>query len=414
MGGMDLQRVKVSELKFYPGNPRRIDKETLERLKWSIQEFGIVEPLVINSKRQVIGGNQRLKALRELGIEEVDCILVDLPIEKEKALNLALNKITGEWDIELLKNFIIDIDNTLLEMVGFDSKEIEVLTEVEEYTEGEDEVPDVEEKAFTQEGDLWLLGRHRLLCGDATKKEDVEKLMNGEKADMVFTDPPYNVNYTGGPPGEWGRKVWKKIKGDKMNDKDYSEFIASFLVNCIKYTKSQAPFYMCFGDKNIHIVRKVWDDAGLYLSSTIIWYKINHFVATGSDYQKAYEPILYGWKRGERHYWCGDRTQTDVWEVARNMVNKYHPTQKPIELIVRAIKNSSKGENMIYDPFCGSGSTFIACEKTGRTCYGMEIDPHYCDVIVKRYINFTHREDVTLIRNDKELSYSEIKEQLWI
>jgi len=372
---MDLQRVKVSELRFYPGNPRRIDKETLERLKWSIQEFGVVEPLVINGKKQVIGGNQRLKALRELGIEEVDCIQVDLPVEKEKALNLALNKITGEWDIELLKTFILDIEDNILELVGFDTKEIDELTDIETEIEGEDEVPELEEETFTQTGDIWILGRHRLMCGDATKREDIEKLMNGEKADMVFTDPPFD-----------------------LDDISWFKLIPS-------HDKTQ--IFVMSKDKTVVALASHYKD--LFRHFFVVDFVIATLISKNRPMQR-HDLIAYFANKNNFNN-TGDGFSTIIESYKIRKGNFKH--EKQVRLPAKFIVHYSKQSDIILDLFGGSGSTLIACEQLNRTCYMMEIDPHYCDVIVKRYMKFTGKKDVILIRGGKEIPYSEIKGQAW-
>jgi len=365
---MKIEKRKINDLKFYPGNPRKISKEMLESLKKSLSEFGIVDPLVINKDNQVIGGNQRLKALQDLKIEEVDAVIVDFPKSKEKALNVALNKIAGEFDGELLESFIKGIEPIDLELTGFDNNEIEDLIAQfripEEGLTDDDEIPEKVE-TVCKTGDLWQLGNHRLLCGDATKKEDVDKLMGGEKADMVFTDPPYGINY-------------KDLKGKHRpiandNGVAISDLLTLLPNDCPRYVccnwKSYPEFYQAIPNSKALIV---WDK-GYGVQNLDKFYKRHEFI------------IYYGKFGGEK------TVDGDVWLINRE-VRLDHPTAKPVELIERAIRYSSKVDNIVLDFFGGSGSTLIACEKLGRRCYMMEIDEHYCDVIIQRWQNFTGKQ----------------------
>jgi len=359
---MKIEKRKVSDLKFYPGNPRKISKEMLESLKKSLSEFGIVDPLVINKDNQVIGGNQRLKALQDLKIEEVDVVIVDFPKSKEKALNVALNKIAGEFDGELLESFIKGIEPIDLELTGFDDNEIEDLIAQfrmsEEGLTDDDEIPEKVE-TVCKTGDLWQLGNHRLLCGDATKKEDVDKLMGGEKADMVFTDPPYGLG------GYAGRS--KKFDGIKGDDEDVIKFY-----ECIPKDISER--YIWGNYKVLMRLKEIPRDV-------IVWVKNN--IGMGRGYRGQYEMCFY--------WGSFKKSDSDIWIIDKD-TNYLHPTQKPVALAKRAILNSSMQGNIVSDFFGGSGSTLIACEKLGRRCYMMEIDEHYCDVIIQRWQNFTGKQ----------------------
>ena len=383
---MKIQTMKVSELKFAPYNPRKIADKELAKLKRSISEFGYVEPIVWNKRTGfVVGGNQRLKILRELGIEEVDVVVVDLDDAKEKALNVALNKISGEWDFIKLKDVLTDIDtgDFDIELTGFDLDEIENLItfdkEPEEDNFDADAAIDEIEEPKTKRGDIYLLGKHRLMCGDSTDKATVDKLMDGKKADMVFTDPPYGVNVKGG-----------KGKGNTIaGDLTQTAIPFSFEI-CVKQaTKDKARFYFCGGEGNIGLYFKLFERYLAQIPKLLIWVK-NGFVLKQNGYHNQYELIFYGFKAGGggKEYWYSGRTEdeaSDVWRVSRDATTSYlHPTQKPIELPARAIRNSSKAGDTIFDPFGGSGSTLIACEQLNRTCYMMEIDPKYCQVIVDR------------------------------
>ena len=400
---MQIEKMKVSDLKFAPYNPRKIDDKELAKLKRSISEFGYVEPIVWNKRTGfVVGGNQRLKALRELEIEEVDVVVVDLDDAKEKALNVALNKISGEWDFIKLKDVLTDIDtgDFDIELTGFDLDEIGELIAFDKEPEedGFDADAAIEEieEPKTKRGDIYLLGKHRLMCGDSTIKEDVEKLMDGKKADMVFTDPPYGVNVKGG-----------KGKGNTIaGDLTQTAIPFSFEI-CVKQaTKDKARFYFCGGEGNIGLYFKLFERYLAQIPKLLIWVK-NGFVLKQNGYHNQYELIFYGFKAGGggKEYWYSGRTEdeaSDVWRVSRDATTSYlHPTQKPIELPARAIRNSSKAGDTIFDPFGGSGSTLIACEQLNRTCYMMEIDPKYCQVIVDRMRNLDP--DIVIKKNGMKI-----------
>ena len=354
-------------------NPRQLKKEQFNQLKDSIKRFGLVDPVIINKndsrKNIIIGGHQRTRVAESLGIEEVPCVEVDLTLDEERELNVRLNKNTGEWDFDILAD-MFDIDE--LKDWGFTDDEL-LGFELEEEKEGnidDDEIPEVEE-AVTKLGDLWILGEHRLLCGDATKKEDVDLLMDGNKADMVFVDPPYGVDYKG-------------INNDSRDG------LNNLLDKSFKYinnnSKQGSAIYCFHSDKCSDIFSNIFR-VYFHFSSMIIWYK-NSLTLSQTDYQSQHEPCLYGWVKDGTHNFYGDRKQTSVWEIKKETFLK-HSTNKPVEFITKAINNSSKKNNIVLDSFLGSGSTLIACEKTDRKCYGMELDPHYCDVIVKRWEEFT-------------------------
>ena len=415
-----MQIEDINPAKYNPRLGLQPGDSEYEKIKRSIQEFGFVETLVWNKRTgSLVGGHQRLKVLKELGYTEAKVSVVDLPEEKEKALNLALNKIQGDWDYErlgeLLKELEKDID---LALTGFDMEEIEdVFIRFEMPGEIiEDETPDPPKEPTAKLGDLWTLGRHRLLCGDATVAKDMERLMGGKVADMVLTDPPYNVDYTG------KTKDALKIKNDKMGDAVFQSFLADAFRCMNTALKSGGSFYVCHAESNGLEFRKALADTELMLKQAIIWVK-NLFVMGRQDYQWMHEPILYGWKEGAAHYFVDDRTQvtviedikpnikkmkkdemaklleeiysgklhTTVLRVDRPTVSSLHPTMKPIKLLAKLIGNSSKKNEIILDPFGGSGSTLIACEQLNRVCYMMELDPKYCDVIIERWENFTGR-----------------------
>jgi len=390
---MKIEKMKVSDLKYAPYNPRKIDDKELAKLKRSISEFGYVEPIVWNERTGfVVGGNQRLKALRELGIEEVDVVVVDLDDAKEKALNVALNKISGEWDFIKLKDVLTDIDtgDFDIELTGFDLDEIENLItfdkEPEEDNFDADAAIDEIEEPKTKRGDIYLLGKHRLMCGDSTIKEDVERLMDGKKADMVFTDPPYGVNYHSQTSSMYygkGRKGKErdKIIGDE-NTEIYKKFVPIMKENVV------GPMYVFCGAGTEIDLLMVFRDNSLILINTLIWDKMRfggH--ALGANYKPRFEMFYYVIGKNTDRLWAGKNDEETLWQLKRDNKTEFHTTQKPIALAMRAITNHTA--KLILDLFGGSGSTLIACEQLNRICYMMELDERYCDVIVRRWEEFT-------------------------
>ncbi len=373
------ERRKISELIPYEHNPRKITDKGKSDLKKSIDKFGLAEPVVINTNNIIIGGHARYFVMQERGDTACDCYVPERELTEQemKELNVRLNKnIAGEFDWDILAN---EFEMEDLKEWGFDDKELS-LGFPEEITE--DEAPAVEEgEPDSKLGEVYELGRHRLMCGDATKKEDVEKLMDEVKADMVFTDPPYGVDYE----GKTREKL--KIKNDITTDV-FKESLPSYILA----TKNGASFYVCCPPGNKFKDFFLPFEEVCHLSATIIWVK-NSLVMGHGDYHYQHEPILYGWNKNGVHNFYGDRTNTTIWNVDRPSASKMHPTMKPIALVAKAIVNSSKSEDVILDLFGGSGSTLIAAEQTGRTCYMMELDPKYCDVIRKRYDNFVNNSD---------------------
>jgi len=373
----------VGALIFAEYNPRQLTKDQYKSLRDSMERFGLVDPVIINKhpdrENIVIGGHQRLRIAKDMGIEKVPCVELSLDLNQEKELNVRLNRNVGEWDYDALANYF---DVGELTEWGFTEDELQFW--VDEPTEGlieDDEVPEVEE-AVTQAGDLWLLGEHRVLCGDATKKEDVERLMEGQKADMVFTDPPYGVMY-------------KSSKSNAISgDLSQATIPLSFKEIIHSAASKDARIYICGGSNNAQMYFSLFDSYCQQMPKILVWVK-ETFVMRPNNYHSQYEFIYFGWtgKGGSTKYWYGDRKQSDVWQFNRDNSKDYlHPTQKPTVLAETAIGYSCPQSGIVYEPFLGSGSTLIACEKAGRKCYGMEIDPHYCDVIVKRWEEFTGKE----------------------
>jgi DNA modification methylase len=388
---------KIKSLVEAEYNPRKLSENQKQHITDSIKRFGIVDPIIINvnkdRKNIIIGGHQRVRVAKTLGYEELPCVELDLSRDQERELNIRLNKNTGEFDYEIL-NELFDIDE-LLDW-GFTEDELEMFEEPEsDGLTDDDEIPEVDEP-ICKLGELWKLGDHKLLCGDATKPDDVERLMDGQKADMVFTDPPYGVAVNSGGIEDLKARNRRTdrlvVKNDDLKDDELHPFLVLAFNNYFKNMKDGGVIYVCHAEalgKDV-IFRTAFVECGFKPAEIIIWVK-DQFAFGRQDYHWRHEPIIYGWKEGAAHYFIDDHTQDTVWNIARPKKSKLHPTTKPIELVEKAVNNSSRIRNLILDLFLGSGSTLIACEKTNRKCYGMEIDPHYCDVIIKRWEDFTGR-----------------------
>lgn len=393
---MNIQIIDINKLIPATYNPRKdLNPDDAEyiKIKNSIVKFGFVSPLVINKDMTVIGGHQRLKVLKDLGITEVECIVVDLDKTNEKALNIALNKIQGDWDEDKLEALLqeLKLEEFDMNLTGFDFDEVdEILNDINGTKEDNFDVDSAYEEIeepITKPGDIWILGNHRLMCGDSTHKDDIMRLMNNQDADMLLTDPPYNVDYV----GKTAEAL--KIKNDNMDDNQFYEFLRKVFENMYIVTKEGASIYVFHADTEGINFRKAFKDAGFKLAECLIWKK-DCFVMGRQDYQWQHEPVLYGWKEGKAHYFINDRTQSTILEFDRPKQSTLHPTMKPIDLIAKLIKNSSKENDIILDLFGGSGSTIIAAEQLNRCCYTMELDPKYCDVIVKRWETLTNKEAI--------------------
>lgn len=393
---MNIQIIDINKLIPATYNPRKDlkpDDAEYIKIKNSIVKFGFVSPLVINKDKTVIGGHQRLKVLKDLGITEVECIVVDLDKTNEKALNIALNKIQGDWDEDKLEALLqeLKLEEFDMNLTGFDFDEVdEILNDINGTKEDNFDVDSAYEEIeepITKPGDIWILGNHRLMCGDSTHKDDIMRLMNNQDADMLLTDPPYNVDYV----GKTAEAL--KIKNDNMDDNQFYEFLRKVFENMYIVTKEGASIYVFHADTEGINFRKAFKDAGFKLAECLIWKK-DCFVMGRQDYQWQHEPVLYGWKEGKAHYFINDRTQSTILEFDRPKQSTLHPTMKPIDLIAKLIKNSSKENDIILDLFGGSGSTIIAAEQLNRCCYTMELDPKYCDVIVKRWETLTNKEAI--------------------
>lgn len=402
----------VDKLIPYARNSRTHNDEQVAQIVASIKEFGFTNPILIGADDVIIAGHGRLLAAQRMGLKEVPVVrLPHLTETQRRALVIADNKIAlnAGWDEEMLALEMkelgeMDFD---LDLLGFSLDELKELNAFGEPkttsdTE-EDEVPEVPEEAVTKPGDVWILGEHRLLCGDTTMYDDVKKLMGDDIAMMIFTDPPYNVNYGSSMKDSIryhaGTLGGRKIMNDNLGD-GFAQFLTDSLSNLMMFNNGAA--YVCMSSSELHTLYSAFIAAGGKWSTFIIWAK-NTFTLGRADYQRQYEPILYGWGADKKHYWCGDRDQADVWEYNKPVRNDLHPTMKPVELVERAINNSSKIGDIVLDGFGGSGSTLIAAEKTRRKARLMELDPKFCDVIVQRWEEYTGKK-AELLSNNAESS----------
>ena len=456
---MQIERISIDRLRAAAYNPRKDLKAgdpEFEKLRRSIEQFGYVEPAVWNKRTgNVVGGHQRIKVLKYLGYTEADCVVVDLDDAQEKALNIALNKISGEWDAGLLTALLKDLEQggVDLSLTGFDASETAELfgkgalenAKEDNFDEGK-ALEAAERQPVTRLGDIWRLGRHKLLCGDSAKPEDVARLFGGEQAEIMVTDPPYNVDYGNllEHRAEAGLTQVRHadIINDKMNDANFKAFLLEFYKTAKGVLKGGAAFYIFHSSRETLNFMSALKEAGLKYAQSLTWIK-NHFTLGRQDYQWITEPILYGWKEAEGcpHYFINDRSKPNIYEDAqidfkklsktdaaallekifatekttairceRPMRSVEHPTMKPIKLCAELIYNSSREGALVYDGFSGSGSTLIAAEQLNRRCYAVELDPRYCDCTVKRYIEQTKNDaGVTLIRDGKGIRYSDLK-----
>lgn len=443
---MNIEKRAMNDLKPAEYNPRKAltpDDAEYQKIKRSIEKFGYIDPVIINKDGTIIGGHQRYSVLSELGYTEIDVVVLDLSKEDEKALNVALNKISGEWDELKLKDLLVELDlgDYDISLTGFDDKDLEELIELTEFE------PEVTEDEFDSEtaysdsvsegplvkpGEVWQLGRHRLMCGSSTDINDVKKLMGAEMMDLIITDPPYNVNYEekAAALNEYrpNNNGAMEIQNDLMEKEDFYSFLLSAFENMGAFMREGAAVYVFHADIEGLTFRKAFDDAGIKLAQVLIWEK-NNFVLGRQDYQWRHEPILYGWKEGARHYFVNDRTQdtvileddvdfeamkkAELVQYIKDLMHRYadqtsviyekkpmssslHPTMKPLELVGKLMKNSSKKGWNVGDFFGGSGSTLMAAEQLYRNAYIMELSEHYCSVIIKRWEDFTGQQAVRI------------------
>ena len=393
-----IEQIAIEELRPDPANPRRISDNELEALTRSIREFGFVDPVIARREdRVVIGGHQRLVAARRLGMKTVPVVFVDLTLEQARTLNVALNKISGTWDDALLARLLNDLAATPdidLTLTGFAESEIKQLLKALETREKRERIEQFDLDAAlghatreprTKAGDVWLLGSHRLACGDSTDPAAVTRLLGNERAQVAFLDPPYNVAY-GDHGGQQRGSRKRRIANDSMPTAEWEVFCRGWAQQLLNNVDGAV--YVCMSTKEWPLVSRVLEEVGAHWSDTIVWAK-DRFTLGRSDYQRQYEPIWFGWREGAKHHWCGDRDQGDVRTIPRPSDSPLHPMTKPLALVERALTNSSRAGDRVLDLFLGSGTTLIAAERTGRRCLGVELDPLYCDVAVARREAFT-------------------------
>ena len=403
---MQYYLADINDLIPYIRNARTHSESQIAQIAASIKEFGFLSPILIAEDNTILAGHGRLAAARKLGLKQVPCVKEShLTETQRRAYIIADNKLSlnAGWDDEMLAIELSELQGAdfELELLGFDESELASIFEDDK--EVEDDDFDVEEElnkpCFSKAGDICTLGRHRLICGDATKEETYKRLMDGKRANLVVTDPPYNVNYEGSAG---------KIKNDNMDSDKFYNFLLDAFSNMEKVMADDASIYVFHADTEGLNFRKAFNDAGFYLSGCCIWKKPS-LVLGRSPYQWQHEPCLYGWKKKGKHQWYSGRKETTIWEFEKPKKNADHPTMKPIALLAYPISNSSMSNTLILDPFGGSGSTLIACEQTDRSCYTIELDEKFCDVIVKRYIEQVGtNKDVSVLRAGKEYLYSEV------
>ncbi len=407
---MKLQKVPVEKLKPAKYNPRKDLKPgdpAYEKIKRSMNDFGYVDPVIWNEVTgNIVGGHQRYKVLKAEGVNEIDCVVVhiDNP-QDEKALNVALNKAVGEWEPKALADLLEDLQLSGYDVgaTGFNAAEIDDLFSKVHDKDVKDDDTELDAEtieAFVRPGDLWTLGRHRMLCGDATSEADLNTLMGDIKANLIVTDPPYNVSYESADG--------KTIRNDSMADEKFYEFLLSAFRNWLPHLAEGASAYVFHADTEGLNFRKAFKEAGFHISGVCIWVK-NSLVLGRSPYQWQHEPVLYGWLPNGKHKWFADRKQTTIWNYDKPKHSKEHPTMKPVPLLAYPIKNSSAPNAVVLDTFGGSGSTLIACEETDRICCTSEIDPKYASVIVQRYVDLIgSAANVSVLRDGQMLSYEDI------
>jgi DNA modification methylase len=402
-----FEKVNIDRLVPYARNARTHSKEQILELRASLREFGFVNPVIVDKELNVIAGHGRILAAKEEGITDVPCVFAEhLTDAQKRAYIIADNRLAlnAGWDAEMLSVELADLQGADFDisLLGFDDSELnKLLGGMEDVKDDDFDVEaELKKPAITKPGDLWLLGKHRLVCGDSTKKETFDLLMDGKQANLTVTDPPYNVNYEGSAG---------KIRNDNMSDDKFYQFLLSAFVLTEKAMAKDASIYVFHADTEGLNFRKSFSDAGFYLSGTCIWKK-QSLVLGRSPYQWQHEPILFGWKKAGKHAWYSDRKQTTIWEFEKPKKNGEHPTMKPVPLVAYPIVNSSMTGCIVLDPFGGSGSTLIACEQTDRICFTVELDEKFCDVIVKRYIEQVSQESgVFLFRNGTQYGYQEIQ-----
>lgn len=411
---MEIVKMKLSELNPAEYNPRkalRPGDPAYEKLKASILSFGNVEPVVWNrSTGNVVGGHQRLRVLLDLGVTESEVSVVELSEVDEKRLNIALNKITGEWDDEKLTSLLADLTAGGADVypTGFDEQELSSmfadLTKAAAHDDDFDLTAALEKASFVKRGDVWTVGRHRLMCGDATSVEDVATLMDGKKANLILTDPPYGVSFKSSDG--------LTIQNDSIKGDDFYRFLLQSLTNMVAHLEPGGAAYVFHADTEGLNFRRAFIDAGLHLAGVCIWVK-NSLVLGRSDYQWQHEPVLYGFLQNGKHRWYSDRRQTTIWNYDKPKRNENHPTSKPLDLIGYPISNSTQENAIVLDTFGGSGSTLMACEQLGRICCTMELDEKYASVILRRYAEGSgDTSGIHVLRDGESIPYADLVKEV--
>ena len=409
----EMQLVPLGKLVPYINNARTHSPEQLTKLRSSLREFGFINPIIIDRDYNIIAGHGRVLAAKEEGIMEVPCVFVDYLTEaQKKAYILADNRMALDagWDEELLRIEIESLqgEDFDVSLTGFEEQELADLFAIEGDKAAKDDDFDLsaalEKASFVERGDLWSVGRHRLVCGDATQAEDVERLMDGKKANLIVTDPPYGVSFKSSDG--------LTIQNDSMKDEEFYTFLLTAFQCMAEHLENGASAYVFHADTEGLNFRKAFIDAGFHLAGVCIWVK-NSLVLGRSDYQWQHEPVLFGWKKGGKHSWYSDRKQTTIWNYDKPKRNKNHPTSKPLDLLGYPICNSSQENAIILDTFGGSGSTLMACEQLNRICHMMELDEKYASVILRRYVEDTgDKENVYVIRGDEQIPYSALVKEV--
>ena len=409
----EMQLVPLGKLVPYINNARTHSPEQLTKLRSSLREFGFINPVIIDRDYNIIAGHGRVLAAKEEGIMEVPCVFVDYLTEaQKKAYILADNRMALDagWDEELLRIEIESLqgEDFDVSLTGFEEQELADLFAIEGDKAAKDDDFDLsaalEKASFVERGDLWIVGRHRLVCGDATQAEDVAKLMDGKKANLIVTDPPYGVSFKSSDG--------LTIKNDSMKDEEFYIFLLTAFQCMAEHLENGGSAYVFHADTEGLNFRKAFIDAGFHLAGVCIWVK-NSLVLGRSDYQWQHEPVLFGWKKGGKHSWYSDRRQTTIWNYDKPKRNKNHPTSKPLDLLGYPICNSSQENAIILDTFGGSGSTLMACEQLNRICHMMELDEKYASVILRRYVEDTgDKENVYVIRGDEQIPYSALVKEV--
>ena len=412
-----FEKVNIHKLIPYARNARTHSKEQIIQLRSSIREFGFVNPVIVDKDYNIIAGHGRVMAAKEEGLTEVPCVFAEhLTETQKKAYIIADNQLAlnAGWDNDLLALEFADLKEHGfdLELTGFDTSEIDKLFAAEAGEAQEDEFDvdgELEKPTFSKQGDVWTLGRHRLVCGDSTNTETYAALMQGKQANLIVTDPPYGVDYVG-KSEQVHKDNTAKIKNDKFSSDDslYSFMLAAF-IGMASVLALDGAIYVFHADTKGMLCRKAFDDAGFKLAGTCIWVK-NTFVMGRCDYHWGHEPCLYGWQKSGKHNWYGDRKQSTIWNCDKPSRSEKHPTMKPIPLLATPIQNSTQTNGIVLEPFGGSGSTLICCEQLDRICYAVELDEKFVDVIVNRYIDLIGNADgVSVERDGVKMNYADVQ-----